>query len=112
MKFIYAQKNWPYAYNNLKEELSELQRHLSREDTDLKQLNLSEYIDPMNTSRELSQCIDVVKKIEIPEGTTIIEDKIAKVLKGRFLSDAEYFQEHLHAEMEAMGMTTGDSIDF
>ncbi len=103
MKFVYTQKNWPYAYNNLKESLKELEPHLKRLNQDVPE-PLAQYIDPKTTQKQLQGCIANLS--EIKENISIdisFESKVTGMLLERFLTDAQYFQDNLIGEIQTMG---------
>jgi hypothetical protein len=92
---MYAQKNIPYAYGNLRDELQELNQYISKKIPDLPKHYTHD------TRQYLLQCKEQVKVLsETLSGNDSIEGKMTVGLCERLAQDIEYFVS-----------TVGDSVD-
>jgi hypothetical protein len=98
-----AQKNWLYAYRNLKELYKELVPHLERSNLEVPE-PLDEQLDPRKTPAQLKNCIDKLKiNVGSMKSSTFLEKKLTGMLLERFIEDIEYFNDDLSHELEALG---------
>ena len=94
--------NFPYAYRNLQESFNELVPHLKRNGLKVPKplRHRISYVTAKETSRELQDCIIILKEDESQmHNCMFLEQKLTKLLLERFIVDAEYFINNIDREM-------------
>lgn len=100
-------KNWPYAYRNLQESLSELVPHLQRNNIE-EPGALNPHIN-RETPLQLGSCITILSKsVDSMKNSDFLEQKVTGMLLERLIMDAGHFKTDLEKEI-AMNPTGLDT---